>query len=180
MAFKRSGWRLVGGENRDGNGGQVFSYVNVDDTNVEIKASGYFNDIAKAVSKNDIIWIIGSNGLTFAAVDTSGKPITVSPGIPNDVETGIIANPGGGQGGATVVKAFANYVDTVGTTGDSLIMPTASIRGQTLHVFNTTGTTATLFPFLGEQLNDEIVNASITLANQRAFDSDGNGIWRDH
>lgn len=180
MAFIRSGWRSVGGENRDGNGGQVFSYVNVDDTTTEIKASAYFNDIAKAVSQNDIIWIVGSDGVTFAAVDTSGKPITVSSGLPNDSEFGVAASVTQTQAGGTLLVAFSSVVTTVSVVGDSLRLPSAAIRPMRMHVYNATANAAELFPADGETINAGVADASVTLTNQRILDSNGLGNWDDH
>lgn len=79
MAFEKSGWRGIGGFNREFKGGQLFSYVNLDDVLFDIKGSGYFDEVASALGVNDRVLIFGS--------DSSELTYVLNPSIPTSVES---------------------------------------------------------------------------------------------
>lgn len=82
-------------------------------------------------------------------------------------ELGIIANPGGGQVGATELTTHFNFVDTVGSVGDSVKLP-AAVPGKTVSVKNRTSTSMDLFPQSGVQINALAANAALTVTGGTA------------
>lgn len=181
MAFIRSGWRGIGGYNRSFQGGQQFSYVNVADTVSVMKAESYFDAVQKAVHEGDIIWLRGTNSTDYVEVIRPSFPVTVSAGVPISPQTGITAGTTQTQAGGTVLISHANFVDTVGTTGDAVTLPIASVA-QRLEVFNRGVNDLECFPEVGDNINNAAVNVSTTITanNSRVFTSDGVTNWQTH
>jgi hypothetical protein len=75
--------------------------------------------------------------------------------------TGIVAFAGGGQASATALTTHFNFVDTVGSIGDSVKLP-VGIAGATILVKNRTATSMDLFPQSGVQINS--LGADVALA----------------
>lgn len=189
MAFKLSGFRGVGGYNREFEGGQMFSYVNIEDTIPDMKVEGYFNPKAKALHEGDIIWVTGINtagtdNITdYIQVIRPAEPVTVSSGVPIAPDTGITAGVGGGLVNAIQLISHANFVDIIATTGDSVVLPTASVA-QRLEVFNRTlGASATsldIFSQSGDTINEALTVIAVAGNGARVFTSDGATNWQTH
>lgn len=77
--------------------------------------------------------------------------------------TGIIAGTTQTQAGATLLTTEWNNVTTVGTTNDGVRLPTA-VGGLVITVKNTGANIAKIYPFLGDFIDDELVNVAITIA----------------
>jgi hypothetical protein len=75
--------------------------------------------------------------------------------------TGITAFAGGGQASATVLTKHFNFVDTVGSIGDSVKLPVGT-AGATIVVKNRTATSLDLFPQSGVQI--DALGADVALA----------------
>lgn len=104
---------------------------------------------------------------------------------------GLTAKVGGGQGGATLLNSMVNYVDHVGSVGDSCILDAAvpSVPGSTVkirEVFNLDAANdMDLFPDVGEEFDVQGtgligVNTPISIGagNGRKFICFTAGIWR--
>jgi hypothetical protein len=82
-----------------------------------------------------------------------------------------IAAAGADQAGATALTAEINRVSGGGANGVRL--PTATYHGQRIHVTATTGSTITVYPATGQQINGGGANVGVAVSN-------GNGrefIW---
>lgn len=77
MAFKQRDFSGIGGFSRKLAGGQVFRYVNPDDTLAEITAPGYFNGVATAFGLHDEIHIVGTEGPQVVRIVNASVPIVV-------------------------------------------------------------------------------------------------------
>lgn len=77
--------------------------------------------------------------------------------------TGITAFATGGQGSATALTVGYNEVTTVATAGDSVKLPTATVSSVVI-VKNEGAAAADVFPFLGDTINDGVVNTAIRIA----------------
>ena len=72
----------------------------------------------------------------------------------------------GGQGSATPLPAAINRLTTVGTAGDSVVLP-ASAPGMQIIVANSTATSANVFPASGEAINGLGANGAFALATTK-------------
>lgn len=77
MAFIQNEFGNIGGINRKLRGGQIFNYVNPDDTLAEITAPGYFNKAASAFGIHDEIHLVGTEGPQVVRVVNASIPIVV-------------------------------------------------------------------------------------------------------
>lgn len=111
---------------------------------------------------------------------TAWSFVSVAPsGV--SIVAGIVAFAGGGQGSATPLTGNVNYVDTVASNGDSVIMPTALV-GPTIEILNSTGNDVDIFPQVGENFYGQSVNDPFILAggNSVKFVSPSSGLWRQN
>lgn len=76
---------------------------------------------------------------------------------------GIVANPGGGQGGAVALTAEINRVTTVGTSGDSVKLP-AAVAGLQITVYNAGANSLNVFPNTGDAINALGANTAFAVA----------------
>jgi hypothetical protein len=76
---------------------------------------------------------------------------------------GITAHAGGGQGSAVPLTTVINRVTTVGTAGDSVVMP-ASAPGMQIMVANAAANSMNVFPASGDAINALGANAAYALA----------------
>lgn len=142
MAFVRSGFRGIGGYNRGFQGGQVYSYVNTDDTLAQIKASGYFNVMANAVGFDDHINIVGSDGPEVVRVINQAVPITVAV-FNNRESTQSISGPG-------AVDIIAAVTEITSTGTDAMTLADGAINQEKVVILIVDGGTATLTPTTGQ------------------------------
>ena len=81
----------------------------------------------------------------------------------HSIDTTVTANPGGGQGSATVLLSSYNIVNVVGTSNDSVRMPSTFKVGTIIQMINTAATRAEVFPASGDDLGAG-VDTAVTLA----------------
>lgn len=88
------------------------------------------------------------------------RPIQVS------VTNGITAFAGGGQANATLLFSQANILSTVGTAGDSVILPllNSNLIGLTIEVKNNGANSANVFPASGQTINALSANTALAVA----------------
>jgi hypothetical protein len=81
--------------------------------------------------------------------------------------TGITAHAGGGQGSAVPLTAMLNFISTVVTAGDSVILPSA-VPGSVITVINqsSTATGPNVFPQSGQTINALAANTAIAVPPQ--------------
>jgi hypothetical protein len=81
--------------------------------------------------------------------------------------TGLTAHAGGGQGSATPLTGMLNFVSTVVTAGDSLLLPSA-VPGMEVTVINqsSTATGPNVFPQSGQTINALAANTAIAVPPQ--------------
>lgn len=94
-----------------------------------------------------------SNGI---GTGYSGQFPTVS------FSNGIVATPGGGQGGAAQLSTVINRVITVATAGDSVKLP-VSAGGMQITVSNAGVAALNVFPSTGDAINGQAVNLSLSV-----------------
>lgn len=76
----------------------------------------------------------------------------------------ITAHAGGGQGSAVLLTSDINRVTTVGSAGDSVVLP-AAVVGMEITVTNAAGVNSmNVFPASGEQINAAGANAAFAVA----------------
>lgn len=85
--------------------------------------------------------------------------------VPNlySTATGITAGTTQTQAGATQLTAEWNNVTTVAVANDGVKLPTA-VAGLSITIKNTGANTAKVYPFLGDFIDDELVNVAVTIA----------------
>ena len=66
MAFDRTNWSAIGGQNKKGLAPAMWSYTSTD-AKTDIDGAGYFNDVSDDVSVGDIIYSWASTGGTATA-----------------------------------------------------------------------------------------------------------------
>lgn len=76
--------------------------------------------------------------------------------------TGITAGTTQTQAGATALTSEFNNVTTVGTASDGVKLPTAT-KGLSISVKNAGTNVLKVYPFLGDFIDDELVNVAITV-----------------
>lgn len=83
------------------------------------------------------------------------------------VQTGIVAHAGGGQANGVPLTAMACFIATVGSAGDSLLLP-AAVPGMELSVINQSSTVTgpNVFPQPGQTINALSANTAIAVAPQ--------------
>ncbi len=93
-------------------------------------------------------------------------------------QTGITANAGGGQSGATALTKSYNVVTTVASVGDSIKLP-ASGGGSEITVVNIGSNALAVFPSLGDQIDGGAVNASVPIpvGGTATYQSVNSGNW---
>lgn len=100
-------------------------------------------------------------------------------------KNGLTAFAGGGQTNGTPIgtisgqgDAVNNRFTTVASAGDSALLPQAS-AGLEYKVFNQTGTSMNVFPFLGDAINGGSANAAFAVAANKGamFVCMVNGFW---
>jgi hypothetical protein len=74
----------------------------------------------------------------------------------------LVAHAGGGQALATPLTAMQNFLGTVTTAADSVLLPPAK-PGMQIDVINKTANAAATFPSTGETINGGAANASVAL-----------------
>jgi hypothetical protein len=81
--------------------------------------------------------------------------------------TGITAHAGGGQGSAVPLTSMLNFIQTVTTAGDSLLLP-AAVPGLEITVINqsATATGPNVFPQSGQTINALAANTAIAVPPQ--------------
>lgn len=82
--------------------------------------------------------------------------------VGGSVVTGIVADTGSAQAGATLLTGAINVLGTVGTAGDSVLLPFAE-KGDLIIVRNNTATSADVFPQLGGTINGGSANAAVAV-----------------
>lgn len=92
--------------------------------------------------------------------------------------TGLTAHAGGGQTNALPLNNRYNVIGTVGSAGDSVLLPNIVTKETIIKVKNTSGTSLNVFPVLGGNagagLNTAVAVAGGTSAE---FVSTGNNTW---
>lgn len=81
----------------------------------------------------------------------------------NTVETGVTADTGSVQGDSYPITRDVTVVATVGTAGDSLILPKAE-TGDEYWVRNGSGTSMDVFPQVGGAINGGSTDAAVAVA----------------
>lgn len=78
MAFRRAGWKAIGGQGQAYEDGKVFFYINTADTLATILASGYFNSVSNDLDANYTVYVRGSDGdaLVKLVRDSTGLILT--------------------------------------------------------------------------------------------------------
>ena len=76
-----------------------------------------------------------------------------------DLENGVVANPGGGQGSAVLLRSSYSVVGTVATAGDSIIMPSVFLEGRQIYIKNDGANDLDLFPASGDDLGEGVDTA---------------------
>jgi hypothetical protein len=91
---------------------------------------------------------------------------------------GIVANAGGGQTNATILKGDTNAIATVATAADSVQLQ-AAVPGREVAVINTSANSLAVFPGLGDKINALSVNASFAVAAGKVgtFIATATGQW---
>lgn len=94
------------------------------------------------------------------------------------VETGITADTGSAQADSYPITKAVSVVSTVGTIGDSLILPVAS-AGDELWVRNNGANSADVFPQSGGAINGGSANAALAVAASKTviFKNIGGANW---
>ncbi len=69
-----------------------------------------------------------------------------------DLENGVVANPGGGQGSAVLLRSSYSVVGTVATAGDSVLLPSVFLEGRLIYVKNDGANALDIFPAVGDDL----------------------------
>ncbi len=86
----------------------------------------------------------------------------VQNGTNRSYASGIVALAGGGQTGATLLKAQFNQVSTVATTGDSVMLPKA-VAGMEIRIASAGVGNLAVYPWLGDTIDGNSANSSITV-----------------
>jgi len=94
------------------------------------------------------------------------------------VEAGIIAHASGGQANATQIVSAINRIGTVGTTGDSVKLPSATV-GKMVSVFNDGANAADVFPQTDEIIGSLSADTSVSVAVGKGimFSCSVDGSW---
>lgn len=80
-----------------------------------------------------------------------------------EVYTGLTADTGSAQAGATQLRPGFNFVETVGTIGDSLVLPPAE-KGMIVRIKNDAANSADVFPASGDTINGGSADTAAALA----------------
>lgn len=80
---------------------------------------------------------------------------------------GLTADTGSAQAGATPLTAAVNVIGTVGTAGDSALLPAAK-KGAVVLVKNASATSADVFPASGEKIDGGSADAAKAVAGGKA------------
>ena len=93
-------------------------------------------------------------------------------------QTGIVANPGGGQANGVLLTRSFNRISTVATAGDSVKLPPA-LAGADMVVTNRGAASSNVFPSTGNSIGTAAVNAAYALAAGRSvrFVCIADGVW---
>lgn len=124
------------------------------------------DDVASATGVSQMV-----SSLVLYSCTTAGKWYSngIGTGFSGQFPTvsylnNIAANPGGGQGSATLLTNVINRVVTVGTAGDSVKLP-VSAGGMQVTVVNAHATNSVnVFPNAGEAINALAVNTAFAVA----------------
>ena len=79
------------------------------------------------------------------------------------VQTGLTADSGSVQAGATLCDQGINIVGTVGVAGDSLILPAEIGQFKSIIICNATATSADVFPNVGATINGAAADAAVAV-----------------
>jgi len=93
---------------------------------------------------------------------TSGAGVAFTQPITYSLTTGITAGTTQTQAGATALTSELNNITTVAVTNDGVKLP-AAIAGKRITVKNGGANVAKIYPFLGDFIDDELVNVAITI-----------------
>lgn len=141
MAFVRSGFRGIGGYNRGFEGGQLYSYVNTDDSLATMKASAYFNFMANALGANDHINLVGSDGAETVIVIAHALPVETLNFNNNQSVQSLT--------GAGAVDLSAAVTEVTSTGTDALTLADGVVNQDKIISLIVDGGTATLTPVSG-------------------------------
>jgi hypothetical protein len=140
------------------------------------------NDVAGSVGVSQmqnsaVLYLCFSDGAWY----TEGLANGFSSGFQTFSSTdGIVAHAGGGQGAAVPLASMQNFIATVATAGDSVILPPAK-AGMQIEVINKSATAGgpNVFPAVGETINALAANTAIAVPAQTImlFFSGTNGSW---
>lgn len=79
------------------------------------------------------------------------------------ITDGITAHAGGGQGSATALIASQNFIDTVGTNGDS-VKVLAALKNRAQLIVNDGLNDLSVYPQSGENFSGQAANAALTVS----------------
>ena len=77
-------------------------------------------------------------------------------------QSGLTADTGSAQSGATPLIAGINEISTVGTSGDSVALPSAQ-GGQIVIIINNGANSCDVFPFSGDYIDGGTVDVAVAL-----------------
>lgn len=97
---------------------------------------------------------------------TAGMAAPTASAVGGTVVTGLVADTGSAQAGAELLTGVVNVVGTVGTIGDSLLLPVAS-TGDEIWVRNNAANSADVFPQVGGAINGGSANAALAVAGAK-------------
>ncbi len=105
---------------------------------------------------------LSGNGLGLA--DAAGIAAALSGLSGASSQNAVTASTTQTQVGATALTAAISAVNTVTNASDAVKMPQA-LPGKYIFIANNGGNVMSLFPFLGDTINDAAANASVSVAD---------------
>lgn len=120
----------------------------------------------------DIFQILGQGGAVRAGETYTGLVYGTLMAQDN-----VTANPGGGQANAVQIVSPMVRITTVGSAGDSVVLP-VSKRGMQIVLINDAAANAcNVFPATGEQINAAGANTAFSAAAQNGTGTSGTFIF---
>ena len=97
-------------------------------------------------------------------IDVGGISKAVSEDCCKSTQNGITASATETQAAGTVIRASIARVSTAGAS-DAVTLGIRAVAGTTFQLINDTGQTITLFPAVGDKINDAAQDAAVTIAD---------------
>jgi hypothetical protein len=149
-----------------------------------VSGGGAVDTINDVAGTTGVSQMQGSIALYLCFSNSSWYSFDLATGFAGSLETfstttGIVAHAGGGQGSATPLPSMNNFVATVATAADSVLLPSA-VPGMSIAVFNGAAANAmAVFPQSGQQISGNAVNAStsVTAGTMALFYCGTSGLW---